>query len=268
MTLLLRKDVELPDNAEAQIRQTSLLGEKFVSLAPPRSNPSSEPLDDGDTIPLAASGRNVEVEEVLGALSLLLNGGGVAQLKTITTELNNALEGREGTVKSVLAQLRTLMSQVDDSKSEIVTALERVNSLSISLNEHTDDLDLALEELPSAIASVDRQRDDLIKMLRALSDLSSVGTRVIQASKQGTIDSLNALAPTLTELAKSGDDLVNSLQIVLTYPFMDAIVGQEPRTGPRPAHGRLHEPLHRPAARRRRSWRTASGSLAGRRSAP
>ena len=42
---------------------------------------------------------------------------------------------------------------------------------------------------------MDGQRDDLIKMLRALGDLSSVGTRVIQASKQGTIDSLNALAP-------------------------------------------------------------------------
>jgi len=30
VTVLLRDDVELPDNAEAEIRQTSLLGEKFV----------------------------------------------------------------------------------------------------------------------------------------------------------------------------------------------------------------------------------------------
>src|SRR6187402_3260495 len=29
------KDVDLPDNATAQIRQTSLLGEKFISLATP-----------------------------------------------------------------------------------------------------------------------------------------------------------------------------------------------------------------------------------------
>ena len=33
--LKLPKSVELPDNARATIRQTSLLGEKFVSLAPP-----------------------------------------------------------------------------------------------------------------------------------------------------------------------------------------------------------------------------------------
>ena len=96
VTVLLRNNVKLPDNAEAKIRQTSLLGEKFVSLAPPTDGASSGRLGDGDTIPLERTGRNPEVEEVLGALSLLLNGGGVAQLKTISTELNKALGGREG----------------------------------------------------------------------------------------------------------------------------------------------------------------------------
>ena len=49
---------------------------------------------------------------------------------------------------------------------------------------------------------------------------------MIQASEENTITSLNALAPTLTEFAKSGDDFVNSLQIFLTYPFIDGIVGK------------------------------------------
>jgi phospholipid/cholesterol/gamma-HCH transport system substrate-binding protein len=226
VTLLLNEDVELPDNAEATIRQTSLLGEKFVSLAPPESNPSPNMLGDGDIIKLENSGRNIEVEEVLGALSLVLNGGGVAQLKTISTELTDIFEGREGTVKSVLDQIRIFMSQLDGSRNQILTAIEQVNSLAISLNDQKGTLDLALEELPSAIASVDRQRDDLVKMLSALAKLSSVGTRVIQASEENTITSLNALAPTLTEFAKSGDDFVNSLQIFLTYPFIDGIVGK------------------------------------------
>ena len=34
VTMLLPRDVDLPDNARAEIRQTSLLGEKFVSLSP------------------------------------------------------------------------------------------------------------------------------------------------------------------------------------------------------------------------------------------
>ena len=110
VTVQLRRGTELPDNAVASIRQTSLLGEKFVSLAAPESGASTEPLASGDVIPLERSGRNPEVEEVLGALSLLLNGGGVAQLRTIARELNIALEGREGTARSVLDQVRLLMT--------------------------------------------------------------------------------------------------------------------------------------------------------------
>jgi phospholipid/cholesterol/gamma-HCH transport system substrate-binding protein len=226
VTLTLNEDVKLPANAEATIRQTSLLGEKFVSLAAPTGDPSTDMLSDGDVIPLERSGRNVEVEEVLGALSLVLNGGGVAQLKTISKELTAIFQGREGTVKSVLEQIRVLMSQLDGSRNEILKALEQVNSLAISLNGETDTLDLALDELPASIASVDRQRDDLIEMLDALANLSSVGTQVIRASEENTIKSLNALAPTLTAFASSGDDFVNSLQIFLTFPFMDAIVGK------------------------------------------
>jgi len=227
--ILLKRSVKLPDNAIATIRQTSLLGEKFVSLAPPPTDPSPNLLGDGDVIDLNHSGRNPEVEEVLGALSLLLNGGGVGQLKTITDEMNKAFGGREGEIRDSLNQLRIFMTQLAGRKNDIVTAIARVNALSKSLNAHTGDLDLALNELPSAIKTVNTQRDDLVKMLQALARLSGVGTRVIQASKQGTIDSLNALAPTLTQLAKAGTDLPNSLQIFLTFPFIDGVVGKNPQ---------------------------------------
>src|SRR3954469_22006933 len=61
VTVSLRRSVHLPDNAEATIRQTSLLGEKFVSLAPPADGaPSNGRLSNGDLIPLDRSGRNPE----------------------------------------------------------------------------------------------------------------------------------------------------------------------------------------------------------------
>jgi phospholipid/cholesterol/gamma-HCH transport system substrate-binding protein len=228
VTVLLRDDVKLPDNAEAQIRQTSLLGEKFVSLAPPASGASQGRLGDGDRIPLERSGRNPEVEEVLGAMSLLLNGGGVAQLKTISTELNKALEGRESNVKGVLDQLDTFMGQLDDNKESIVEAIESLNRLSKSLNEQEGTIKSALDNLPQALASIDRQRDDLVKMLKALTELSTVGTQVIRDSKTATIQSLESLAPTLNKLAEAGDALPKSLQVFLTYPFVDAVVGKNP----------------------------------------
>ena len=180
-------------------------------------------------IPLERSGRNPEVEEVLGALSLLLNGGGVAQLRTIARELNIALEGREGTARSVLDQVRLLMTQLDDNKADIVNAIDKLNDLSVSINKQRDTIDAALEELPSALVSIDKQRDDLVKMLEALADLSDVGVRVIQASKAATIDSLQQLNPVLTQIAASGDDFVNAFNVFLTYPFVDEVVGRDPQ---------------------------------------
>jgi phospholipid/cholesterol/gamma-HCH transport system substrate-binding protein len=229
VTLELRNDTELPANALAEIRQTSLLGEKFVQLGPPPEGAAEEPLASGDVIPLERSGRNPEVEEVLGALSLLLNGGGVAQLKTIAEELNLALEGREGAARSVLDQIRQLMTQLDDNKTDIVNAIESLNRLAISVREQEGTIDATLEQLPSALTSLDQQRGDLVRMLRALNRLGDVGVRVIRASKDSTIESLRLLDPVLTELAATGDNFAKSFNVFLTYPFVDEVVGRDPQ---------------------------------------
>jgi phospholipid/cholesterol/gamma-HCH transport system substrate-binding protein len=226
--LEINRKVKLPDNAVAQIRQTSLLGEKFVSLAPPAVGATGR-LEDGEEIPLARTGRNPEVEEVLGALSLLLNGGGVGQLKTITVELNKVLAGNESHIRSLLSQLDTFMGQLDENKEDIVRAIEALNRLAKATKAQTSSITAALERMPRALDSLDKQRDDLIRMLDALGRLSKVGTRVIEASKANTVKSLQSLAPVLSELADAGRSLPKAMQVFLTYPFVDAVVGNTPQ---------------------------------------
>ncbi|MGY2873211.1 phospholipid/cholesterol/gamma-HCH transport system substrate-binding protein [Marmoricola sp. URHA0025 HA25] len=227
VTVKLPRSIDLPDNARAELRQTSLLGEKFVSLSKP-DDPTGK-LGDGDTIGLEDTGRNPEIEEVFGALALLLNGGGVGQLKTISEELNTAFGGREQSVRSIITQISSFMGQLDANKESIVTALENVNRLSLELRRQDGTIKSALDDLPAAIKSINGQRADLVRMLQALSRLSSVGVRVIQASKESTINSLQHLAPVLEAFAKSGQDLPKSLQVFLTYPFIDEAVGRDPQ---------------------------------------
>ncbi len=227
VTVRIENGVELPDNAEARLRQTSLLGEKFVSLSPPAGAAASVgELSDGDLIPLARASRGTEVEEVLGALSLLLNGGGVAQLQTINRELNNAMEGRETDVKGLLTQLDVFVTGLDEQKSEIVRTLEAVDRLSATLAAQQEDIATALDTIPGGLKVLADQREDLTAMLTALSDLGVTATRVIDASQADTVANLQALDPILSQLAASGSDLANSLDILLTYPFPDnATVG-------------------------------------------
>ncbi len=229
VTIQLPRSVDLPDNAEATIRQTSLLGEKFVSLAPPASGASSNKLGNGDVIPLSRTGRNPEVEEVLGALALLLNGGGVGQLKTIASEFNTVLGGRESDVRSVLDQLRSFMGQLAANKVQIVRSISSLNRLAVQFKKQDGSIKLALDNLPSALHSINGQRKDLVRTLQALDKLSNVGVKVIKASKQSTINSLRDLSPVLDKLAAAGQDLPNALQVLLPYPFVDAAVGRDPQ---------------------------------------
>lgn len=221
--------VELPANAIAELRQTSMLGEKYVALSEPTDTTPVGRLRDGDAIPLSRSGRNPEIEEVLSALSALLNGGGVAQLKTITVELNKALEGRENRVASLLKELDVFLGGLDAQKQDIVRALKAVDRLAKRLGKEKRTIAGAVDAMPPALKVLADQRRDLTRMLTSLSKLGKTGTRVVNASHDDTVANLRQLRPILQQLNKAGDDLPNSLELLTTYPFprnaVDAIKG-------------------------------------------
>ncbi|SOD80915.1 MCE family protein [Streptomyces sp. Ag109_G2-15] len=227
--LRIANSVKLPGNAVAELRQTSMLGEKYVALSPPAGTQPVGRLRDGDRIPLSRSGRNPDVEEVLSALSALLNGGGVAQLKTITVELNKALDGRESRVRSLLKELDTFLGGLDDQRADIVRALKGVDRLAERLKKEKKTIAEAVDTMPPALKVLADQRRDLTKMLTGLSRLGKTGTRVVNASRDDTVANLRQLRPILQQLNKAGDDLPNSLELLTTYPFprnvVDAVKG-------------------------------------------
>jgi phospholipid/cholesterol/gamma-HCH transport system substrate-binding protein len=225
VTMRVPTHVTLPDNATAELKQTSLLGEKYVELAPPSGTRAEGRLAEGDNIPLGRTGRNPEVEEVLSAMSLLLNGGGVAQLKVIETELNHALRGNEKEIKDLIGQLDTFVGGLEEQKSEIVRAIDNIDRLSARLAAQTEDIAAALETIPGGLKVLADQRRQFVDMLEALNRLGVVGTRVIQQSKADTTANLESLEPILAQLTKAGGDLPASMQLLLTYPFSDGTLG-------------------------------------------
>jgi phospholipid/cholesterol/gamma-HCH transport system substrate-binding protein len=224
VTMEINGDVRLPADATARLQQSSLLGEKYVQLVAPARETGTGRLTDGSVIPLSRTSRNTEVEEVFGALSLLLNGGGVNQLKTITRELNAALGGREPEVRSLLKRVNTLVGDLDDHRKDITDALDAVNRLSSTLATRKDDVGTVLTGLSPGLKTLERQRGSLLTMLRSLDTLSGVAVSTIDASKEDVIADLKAVAPTLKALADAGADLPDSLQVLLTYPFTDEVL--------------------------------------------
>ncbi|TSD95088.1 MCE family protein [Skermania sp. ID1734] len=218
----INNSVSLPANATAEVKQTNLLGEKFVSLEAPKENPSAQRLADGAVIPLSRTRHAVEIEEIFGALSLLLNGGGVAQLQPIVTELNKAVGGREPQVRALLEQANTLISGLEEQVDSITKSLDGLDTLSTRVSQQNDQLGKLIDELPKGVGILQEQRPQLVAMLGQLDRLGKVGYDVLNNSKQNLITDLRSLRPTLQALGKAAPDLVTSLPLVPTYPFPDS----------------------------------------------
>ncbi|EHR59990.1 MCE family protein [Saccharomonospora cyanea] len=226
VVLLVNGDVDLPADTLANIRQSSLLGEKFVELEAPRHSSAEPraPLADGALIPVSRTNRHVEVEEVFGALSLLLNGGGIAQLRTINHELNEVMTGNETEIKEFLSHIDHLVSDLDAHRGEITDALDGLNRLSATLSDRQDAIRGALNDLTPGLAELRDQRELLVTMLDSLDELSDVAVDVVHKTKDDLVADLEALAPTLEGLADAGRSLPRSLEILATFPFTDAVL--------------------------------------------
>lgn len=236
VTMLVNGNVRLPETASAKLRQSSLMGEKFVELSAPSQEAKHASasdvggtLRDGSRIPLERTNRNPQVEEVLGALSMLLNGGGVAQLQVIVKELNSALSGNEEELRGLLHRLNDVVGRLEGQKENITRAIDGLNRLSVSVRAQTDSVEVALNDLGPGIQVIEEQRGQLVEMLRSMDELSEVSVNTIERSKQNLVADLEALGPTLEKLAETGDDLPRAIGFLGTYPFpeyaMNALKG-------------------------------------------
>jgi phospholipid/cholesterol/gamma-HCH transport system substrate-binding protein len=223
VTMLVNGDVRLPANANAKLRQSSLLGEKYIELSAPEQ-PDGKLLANGALIPLARTNRNTEVEEVLGALSMLLNGGGVDQLQKISRELNAALEGNETNIRNMLDNVTTFVSTVDSSKNDITRAIDGLNRLAGTLNGQRDQIANAVDNLGPGLRVLSDQRTQLVTMLQALDSLSTVAVDTVNKSQADIVADLKALVPALQKLGEAGNDIPKALELLVTIPFSDEAV--------------------------------------------
>jgi phospholipid/cholesterol/gamma-HCH transport system substrate-binding protein len=213
VVLRINDTAHLPSNAIARVRQTSLLGEKFVELEAPES--PSGALRNGDTISSERSDQLPEVEEVFTALSALLNGGGIGNLQTIAVELSAALGGRESTVRSALGNVTELVTALDGRKSDIVRAIDALDRLTQTLAKQRGTITEALDTFTPALTVLADQRDELTGLLTHVARLGRVGTRVVERSRADTVASLKLLAPILDKVVAARGDLSKALDQVL-----------------------------------------------------
>ncbi len=213
----IRYGTELPANVTGTIRETSLLGERFVSLDVAEGEKPRGTLEPGTVIPASLTRVDPNTEIVLGALSQVLNGSGLASVDTITRELNTALAGADtrGTVEG----LERFVGALNDNRDSLTGMLESLDRFTGKLIDQRGVITEALDAVPDGLAVLDRQRPRLVRALRSLSRLSRTAVPLINEIKADTVADLRHLAPVLTRLTEVGDELALTVERIVSWPF-------------------------------------------------
>ncbi len=222
----IESSTEVPRGTHAMVGQASLLGSQFLGLIPPTNDAAQggPMLQNGDVITKNATATAPSTESTLSTLSVVLNGGGLAQLNDITTELNAAFTGNQGNIHDLLPQLESLTSTLDGQKQDIVGAMEGVNQLSATVRDQNDVLEAALQGLAPASQVLADEKDNLAGAIIALGNFSGVADEVLTQSGSAMRSNIAALNPILAALADTGNALPNTLSILFTFPFpMDTL---------------------------------------------
>lgn len=220
LELSLEHGLRLPASTTAKVGQKSLLGAEYLELDRPlHAGPPDQDLVAGSHIPLSRTGRFPETEEVLAAASLLLNGGGLSQLQTVVSELNNALGGgHTGELSRDLPQLQALARGLEGQRQSIELTIDSLDRLSGHLAQGNQALDEAIRRLSPGVEVLATERPDLTRTFAQLGELSTSAHRIVDSSGSDLTRSVHDLLPVARELAKTGNDLPLTLKYAVA-PF-------------------------------------------------
>ena len=218
LTLDLDPAVQLPANATAKIGQTSLLGTQHVELAAPK-NPSPQPLKSGDTIGLMNSSAYPTVERTLASVAVILNGGGIANLDVIQTEILNILDGHVDQVRELLSRLDTFVAELNRQRNDLTRAIDSTNQLLSIVANHADTLDRVLTEIPPLIRHFADTRELFADATESLGRFSDVANRALSDTRPNLHQSLQSLQRPLNQLDRASPYVVGGLKLGLTAPF-------------------------------------------------
>jgi phospholipid/cholesterol/gamma-HCH transport system substrate-binding protein len=207
--MLVKIDAELREGATARLRYTTPLGELFVDITNPAKGAE---LKNGDTLALADTSTAPTVEDALAQASLLVNGGGLEQLQTVTEELNTAIGGREGTVRTLLGEAETFLTEANATTADIDRALQALSSVSKTLRGRQQVINRAVREIRPAARVLRENTPGLTELLAEIEDFSAAANTTVEQTREQLLTIIHQAEPVLDEFVRNQGRYVLSLE--------------------------------------------------------
>ncbi|WP_378735196.1 MCE family protein [Nocardia brasiliensis] len=205
--LTIRKDIELPKGSTAELRQATPLGDVFVAVSKPKTEPGTEMLRGGDTLGLDMTSAGATVEQLLISISMLFNGGGVAALGKLTSELDSIVGGRGGTLAHLITEMTGVVGSLNDNSARVDSVLNEFATLATTIETRRGELGQVADTLPQMIGAIAENNRAIGELLTKVSTTSAALGDYADSSGQQLASLLDNTHQLMDALAKTDNTL-------------------------------------------------------------
>jgi phospholipid/cholesterol/gamma-HCH transport system substrate-binding protein len=189
-------DVELPKNSIVDIKFLNLLGQRVINILQP-SDPSSEKLAEGDTIPVENTSPALDLSVVFNNLRPLIQSTNPDDINTVARAILDVFKGREGDLAKMLGNIGELTSTLADRDQRLARLVEDLDAVSGILNDESASVRTSLDEFSSFMEKLADLTPELESAVDKLTTASEKFGGVVSRNRANLDQELEDLATLL-----------------------------------------------------------------------
>ncbi len=204
-------DVRLPRDVKAVVVSPSIVGDRYVQLAPAYGG--GEGLEDGARLGLDRTVVPIELDQIYGSLndlSVALGPEGANEdgsLSSLVSDTAGQLDGQGAQLNETLRNFGKLSTTLSDNSDELFGSVREVSDF-VDLLQRNDGAVRAFFDSTAQVSQVlEGEREDLQATVRALGEALIEVRRLVEDNRESLRGNVDKLATVAEVLARHQDDL-------------------------------------------------------------
>ena len=217
ITMELSGETDLPENVRAEIKFRNLLGQRIVNLVRPDA-PSSDPLEEGATIPVENTQGALDLSVVFNNLRPLIQSTNPEEINLVARAVLEVFKGREGDVAKILGNFGEVTQELAAKDQRLARLVSNLNDLTRVLNQQAGSIRTGVDrfgELMEALAGTTPTIERVVDQLDAGSrKFGSILTRN-RANLDQELEDLNTVLAIIADELGPLDVVAKNLKEIL-----------------------------------------------------
>ena len=186
ITMEIQNDIQIPNDAFAEIKLATLLGTKFVDIEAKGGEPF---LEDGDVIPLDRTTVPYEIYQASNQGTNVLEDLDGKALNQMLVELTKLIDVSEEEIGQALEGLNELGAGLNAKDEDLRSLLSGANDLTELLSDEGDELVNLIDSSNEVLGSLARKREE-VQSLLAATNVMARDVAALLRDNRGNVDSI------------------------------------------------------------------------------